>query len=116
MKGEHVTNHKERAWNCIWSEMLIEMTSIKFGEGRGGIIGVATQSRTFKVWPKSQHIRNTPLCDLEKLCNMMRIQIKFKRKKARHIALDQKTLKGIIKTCIYSPGVESHSENILCNI
>ena len=49
MKGEHVTLHKRRIWNPIWSNMMIETTYMKLGKRPWGIVGVTMQPRTLKV-------------------------------------------------------------------
>ena len=96
MKGEHVTSHKRRIWNSIWSDVMIQTTYMNFGNGPGGIIRVTTQPRNLKVWTKNQHIQNKLLSDLECLRNKDESpnQVHKEETKAR-IASDNKNRKKL---------------------
>ena len=45
MVGGHVMNHTDGLWKCIWSDLSIESTYLRYGHGPSGIIG-ATLSET----------------------------------------------------------------------
>ena len=49
MKGKHVMSHQNGLWNCIWSDMMIETTYMRYGKGPGGIIGFTTKLRSVKI-------------------------------------------------------------------
>ena len=40
MDGEHTVHHTTGLFNGIWSDMAIETTSMQYGKGRSGIIGI----------------------------------------------------------------------------
>ena len=40
MVGENVMRHKPGLWNGMWSDMFIETTSMRYGHGPNGIIGI----------------------------------------------------------------------------
>ncbi len=55
MAGEHVMRHIEGSWNGIWSDMFIETTFMRYGHGKGGIIGITLKPQTLKTWALSLH-------------------------------------------------------------
>ncbi|KAG0714324.1 hypothetical protein GWK47_014367 [Chionoecetes opilio] len=56
MKGEHVLRHIPGIWNGIWSDMYIEITFMRYGHGKGGIIGITLKPETLKTWALSLHL------------------------------------------------------------
>ncbi|KAG0723221.1 hypothetical protein GWK47_043072 [Chionoecetes opilio] len=56
MKGEHVLRHILGIWNGIWSDMYIETTFMRYGHGKGGIIGITLKPETLKTWALSLHL------------------------------------------------------------
>jgi len=48
--GNHTMHHKRSQLDGIWSDMTIEVTFVRFGHSKGGIIGITTKSETLKVW------------------------------------------------------------------
>lgn len=56
LKGEHVMRHTSGYWNSIWSDMFIETTFMRYGHGKGGIIGITLKPETLKVWSESTHM------------------------------------------------------------
>lgn len=53
--GEHTMHHQAGHWNGIWSDMYIESTFMRYGHGKGGIIGITLKLETLKVWALSLH-------------------------------------------------------------
>lgn len=56
MKGSHVMRHIPGLWNGIWSDMFIESTFMRYGHGKGGIIGITLNPETLKTWALSLHV------------------------------------------------------------
>ena len=52
VKGERVVRHIP--W--IWSDMYIETTFMRYGHGKGGIIGITLQPEILKTWALCLHI------------------------------------------------------------
>ena len=40
IKGEHAMRHQKGLWNSIWSDMMIETTSMRYGHGPAGMKGI----------------------------------------------------------------------------
>ena len=62
MKGEHTTHHQKGYWNGLCSDMFIETTFMRYGNGPGGLIGI-----TLKPKSVSLHTCTTMLHDLNKM-------------------------------------------------
>jgi hypothetical protein len=56
MKVEHVMTHIPGIWNGIWSNKYVKTTFMRYGHGKGGIIGITLQPETLKTWALSLHI------------------------------------------------------------
>ena len=69
MKGEHVMRHVRGIWNGIWSDMFIETTFMRYGHGKGGIIGITLKPETLKTWALSLHICSVLESDLADMAN-----------------------------------------------
>jgi len=48
--GNHTKHHQFGQLDGIWSDMTIEVTFLRFGYSKGGIIGITTKPETLKVW------------------------------------------------------------------
>ena len=44
VKGEHTMHHNAGLFNGIWSDMAIETTSMRYGHGQSGIIGITVKT------------------------------------------------------------------------
>lgn len=67
MKGDHVMRHNPGIWNGIWSDMFIESTLMRYGHGKGGIIGITLKPETLKTWALSLHICSKLESDLNEM-------------------------------------------------
>ena len=65
MRGEHVVYLQEGWWNGIWSDMSIESTYMKMGNGPSGIIGITSNERSVKIWANDHHLCGHLLAELE---------------------------------------------------
>ena len=61
LRGEHVMHHVPGLWNGIWSDMYIETTFMRYGQGPGGIIGITLKPEMLKTWALGLHV----CCQLE---------------------------------------------------
>ena len=59
MKGAHVMRHISGLWKGLWSDMFIEITFMRYGHGKAGIIG--------KTWALSLYVCGQLLEDLSTL-------------------------------------------------
>jgi hypothetical protein len=55
MRGEHTMCHKPGLCNGIWSDMWIETTFMRYGNGPNGIIGITLRPESLKRWAYSMH-------------------------------------------------------------
>ena len=67
LKGPHVMRHMNGLWNGIWSDMFIELTFMRYGHGRSGIVGITLKPETLKTWALSRHICSQLMEDLAEL-------------------------------------------------
>ena len=120
MKGEHVMRHQPGIWNAIWSDMLIETSYMKVGKGPVGVIGFTTSPVTMKLWAKSMHAETAYISELhscrgesnsEQITHKMENESRIKSDEA-----DRLKLRTFLSNCIHPLNIESHTENLLCNI
>ena len=74
--GKHITRQQLKLWNSIWSNILIETTSMKHGKGLRVLIGIKLQQRSVKKWAYSLHVSTQILKDLKKCIIVLGIQVK----------------------------------------
>ena len=55
MVGEHVMHHTALLWNCIWSDLFIESTYMRYRHGPSGIIGATLSETTLAIWALSHN-------------------------------------------------------------
>ena len=67
VKGEHTMHHNAGLFNCIWSDMAIETTFMRYGHGQSGIIGITLIPETLKTWAHSLHACNTVVSNLDQM-------------------------------------------------
>ena len=60
-------HHQDEQWNRISTDMMIEITYMKHGNGPGGIIGTTTKPRSVQIWSNSLPPCNDLLRDLDEL-------------------------------------------------
>ena len=120
MEGEHVMRHRRGIWNAIWSDMLIETSYMKDGKGPMGVIGFTTKPATMKVWAKSLHAQTDYISKLKACGGELKAdQITHKHEGESRITsdeLDRIKLRTFLSNCIHPLDIDSHTENILCNI
>ena len=97
MKGEHVMQHVPGLWNGIWSDMFIESTFMRYGHGKGGIIGITLKPETLKVWALSLHICSNIESGLSTMVNGETVHIhdSHKEESSSRILSDAKDREGI---------------------
>lgn len=118
MEGQHVMRHNPGVWNGIWSDMYIETTFMKYGHGKGGIIGITLKPETLKTWALSLHIS----CQLENaLFDMAEdtkdvIQILHKEEGKSRVLSDKMDREGIrqkLELCINPLNAAHHADGLL---
>ena len=67
LNGEHVMRHNPGVWNGIWSDMFIETTSMRYGKGHGGLVGVTLNPSTIKRWAPSLHTTSRVEGDIDEM-------------------------------------------------
>ena len=55
LNGEHVMRHNPGVWNGILSDIVIEITFMRYGKGPGGLVGVTLKPSTVKRRALSLH-------------------------------------------------------------
>ena len=50
IQGGHVARHHEGLWNGTWTNMYLETTFIRYGNGQGGLIGLTLKPKVVKNW------------------------------------------------------------------
>lgn len=71
MKDEHTVamHHNAGLFNCIWSDMEIETTFMRYCHDKNGIIGITLQPETLKTWAYSIHACNKMVRNLDVMRN-----------------------------------------------
>lgn len=118
MKGEHVMRHNPGIWNGIWSDMFIESTFMRYGHGKGGIIGITLKPETLKTWALSLHICSKLEADITEMVNGEndKTQNVHKEESQARIFSDGKDREGIrhkLEMCINPLDPASHPEGIV---
>ena len=88
VNGEHTMHHNPWLFNGIWSDMAIETTSMRYGHGQSGIIGITLRPETLKTWAYSLHACNTVVSNLD----AMRTQETFEPTSQTHHKEEAKAL------------------------
>ena len=96
MKGEHVMHDVLGLWDGIWSDMFIETTFMRYGNGPGGIIGITLKPETLKTWTLGLYICSPLEQDIIRIVG-----------KEHHIS--QKVHKEEMKTTIAPDGADRQS-------
>ena len=120
LKDEHIERHQDGHWNRIWTDMMIESTYMRHGEGPGGIIGTITKPRSLKIWSNSLPSFNDLLRDLDELRGRYPTQkiIHKDEAEARIIAdtKDRNALKRTLQLCAHLFDMTSQNPTVLINI
>ncbi len=116
MKGEHTMHHVPGIWNGIWSDMFIETTFMRYGHGRGGIIGNTLKPETLKIWALSLHICSHLESDLDQLAlgDRRHTEESHKEEQKSRIASDAEDRTGLrrkLDLCIDPLDPEKHSQS-----
>ncbi len=53
IQGEHTVHLLSGIFNGIWSDMVIEITYMRHGHGKSGIVGLPLNQNALKVWAYS---------------------------------------------------------------
>ena len=116
MKGKHVMHHVPGLWNGIWSDMFIEITFMRYGNGPGGIIGITVKPETLKTWALSLHVCVEQDVDklLEKNQNTSKEAHKEEMKaRITKDGTDRESNPDKLKLCIDPLAPTSHPPNIV---
>ena len=118
MKGEHVMQHVPGLWNGIWSDMFIESTFMRYGHGKGGIIGITLKPETLKVWALSLHICSNVETGLSTMVDGETVHIhdSHKEESSSRILSDAKDREGIktkLELCIDPLDPKKHPDAIV---
>lgn len=57
-KGEHVCRHTEGLWYAVFLDQFGEQTYIRYGKGKGGLVGKTLSEEQTAVWTMSHHLCN----------------------------------------------------------
>ena len=120
MKGEHVMRHQKGLWDAIWSEMFIETTFMRYGNGPGGFTGVTLKPKAVQKWANSLHIRTHVLKDLDKMRDrdFLKEKIVHKEEMPSRIKadeVDREKIRRMLESCV-NPLVPSRHPETLFNI
>ena len=119
-KNEHVERHQDGHWNKIWTDMIIESTYMRHGEGPGGIIGTITKARSVQIWSNSLPSSNDLLSDLDELRGRYPTQkIIHKAEAEARITADTKdrnASKRTLQLCAHLFDMTSQDPTVLINI
>lgn len=118
MKGEHVMRHNPGIWNGIWSDMFIESTFMRYGHGKGGIVGITLKPETPKTWVLSLHICSKLESDITEMVDGENntTQNVHKGESQARIVSDGKDREGIrhkLEMCINPLDPGSHPDDIV---
>ena len=120
LKDEHVVRHQDGHWDRTWTDMMIESTYMRHGEGPGGIIGTVTKPRSVQIWLNSLPSSNDFLRDLDELRGRYPTQkIIHKEEAEARITADTKdrnALKRQLQLCAHLFDMASHDPTVLMNI
>jgi hypothetical protein len=111
MDGQHVMRHVA----CIWSDMFIDTTFMRYGHGQGGIIEITIKSETLKTWALSRHICGHLESNIADMVDGARsnVQTGHKEEGKQRITNDSDDRDGIrkkLETCIDPLDPEKHPD------
>ena len=67
LRGEQTTIYQRGIWDDIWSDLLIESTLMKYGQGTGRLFDITLQKASVKKWAYSLHVSTQLLHELDKM-------------------------------------------------
>ena len=109
-----------RISNGIWSDMVIESTSMKIGKGLSGIIDITTNDRSVSIWTNSHHLCTALLTELTSLVGQLETSNdKHKEESNGRIDaddIDRTKLHSTLHKCIHPLDIDSHACDKLMNI
>ena len=86
MVGEHVMHHTDGLWNCIWSDLFIESTYMRYTyrHGPSGIIGATLSETTLAIWALSHNTTGQQSNDVAELDNHQYLVVLRHKEEYKH--------------------------------
>ena len=104
LKGEHIQRHRQGLWNGIWTDMFIETTSMLYGHGPGGLIGITLNEKAVHSWAMSLHICSRLMEDMADLKDSSSVDITPHKEELvsrfKYDENDKQFVREKLKTCI----------------
>ena len=118
LNGEHVMRHNPGVWNGIWSDMFIETTFMRYGEGPVGLVGVTLKPSTIKRWTLSLHTNSRVESDIDEMRHLQgtREATTHKEEMPSRMASDAKDRGSIqqkLEICIDPLNSDNHPDGIV---
>ena len=104
-KGQHTMHHIPGVFNCIWSDMAIETTFMRYGHSRQGIVGVTLKPEAVKTWAYSSHSCHSLLNNLNVMRNNQQTSVQTSHieetpGRMKFDQSDRKNLRDKLELCI----------------
>ena len=118
LKGDHVMRHQPGLWNCIWSDMFIETTFMRYGHSAGGLIGISLKLSSVKRWAYSLHHYSQLINDIHAMTEVnskKAIETHKEEMTARIKAdsVDRNKLRKKLEMCIDPLSIDHHTDCIV---